>query len=242
MPKFNQSTDLSDFHNLNQGSSAFVCGAGPSMAHLNLDGIHKHIVIAVNSACMLMPWQEPGDSTKRFWISNDVLCMRWTYFNKYVKDAHCTKVVRDCWLRYGSQHATNNFRYFRPRSDQDEEKIDGAEGGLCYVSSVPTSVDFAILMGCKSIFLLGVDHKMVQGNSHFWQFWKKTKPWQGGKKVIKKPEQSHQLRVFRKNIGVFEKLNVLAKEKGCKIYNCSRISTVEVFPKISLTQALEMAI
>jgi len=235
-------TDLSDFQNAHQGRKAFICGAGPSVYRQDISGIHQHVVLAVNSACMLMPWDEYVDVESRFWVSNDILCKRWTYFEKYVKRAYCIKLVRSCWKHFYIEHQGLNFRYFRPRNDQDKTSLSLKEGGLCYVSSVPTAIDFSILLGCKLIFLVGVDHKMVKGKSHFWQFRNRNsnKPYQCGKKPVLNPEQEHQLRIFRKNIPVFEKLDLLATSRKCRIYNCSKISTVDIFPKITLDQALKM--
>lgn len=231
-------TDLSDFKDTNSGAKCFVVGAGPSLAFLDISGIHDHVVIAVNSSALLMPWSQEGDLSKRFWVSNDVLCMRWDYFNTHVKTAYCTKLIRTSWYKNHDQLKGHDFRYFSPRPIK---QLDPTDPGLCSVSSVPTGVDFAILMGCKQIYLLGVDHKMVHGNSHFWQFWDKSKwPQRKDKGKFFKPEKNHQLKVFDQNVRVFKALKKYATPKGVRIYNCSSRSAIDVFKKIPFEEAFDV--
>jgi len=231
-------TDLWDFKDLNKGLSAFVVGAGPSLVGFNLGDIHKHVVLSVNSSIKLLDeWFKKGDSSRRFWVSTDPMCRNWTYYKSHVEKTYCTRIVRTSWKKYHKDLKKLEFRYFRPRSS-----FSTTDGGLSSGSSVLAALDFAILMGCSKAFLLGVDHIFVQGKSHFWQL--KAKP--GKSRVFRldkeesKPEQVHQKAVFIKNIPVFEQLKEYGK-KTTMIYNCSKISTLRVFPKITLEQALEMA-
>ena len=231
-------TELWDFHNLNQGLSSFVVGAGPSLAGMNIGGIHKHIVLSVNSSIKLMDvWLKKGDTSKRFWVSTDTMCRNWTYYKSHVEKVYCTRILRSSWKKYNKSLQNLDVRYFRPRSS-----FTTTDGGLSSGSSVLAALDFAILMGCSKVFLLGVDHAFVRGKSHFWQL--KIKP--GKSRVLRadkedsKPEQTHQMAVFAKNIPVFEQLKEYG-ENGTTVCNCSKISTLRVFPKITLEQALEMA-
>lgn len=227
-------TDLSDFEGQQQGRKCFVVGAGPSLAFLKLSEIHNHVVISVNSSIMLMPW-ESGDPSGRFWISNDTLCLRWSYFWTDLHRSRCTKMVRNSWLPHIDK--LEGFKFYVPR--RDEYNLKRSDPGLCSVSSVPTSIDFALLLGCSEIYLLGVDQRMIQGNSHFWQFWNKKKwPQRKDKGRFFHPEQTHQLRVFDDNVRVFKSLQEYALSQGSKIFNCSSRSVLEVFPKITLEEAL----
>ncbi len=240
-------TDLSDFKDINSGSKCFVVGAGPSLAFLDISPIHDHVVIAVNSSALLMPWNQEGDLSKRFWISNDVLCMRWDYFDTHVKTACCTKLIRTSWYKNHDQLKGHNFRYFSPRhtgvpaKTRPVKQLDPDDPGLCSVSSVPAAVDFAVLMGCKQVYLLGADHKMVHGNSHFWQFWDKSKwPQRKDKEKFFKPEKKHQVRVFDQNVRVFKALKKFASSKGTSIYNCSSRSALDLFKKIPFEEAFDV--
>lgn len=231
--------DLSDFYDIHHGRKCFIVGAGPSVGLLDLSGIHEHVVIAVNSAALLMPWND-GDSEGRYWISNDVLCLRWSYFWTHVAKAQCTKVVRVSWRKYEDKlKGLRGFRFFDIRQSE-RHPLSPTDPGLCYTSSVPTSLDFALRAGCSKVYLIGVDQKMVHGNSHFWQMWPETKwPRRGDKKKGFRPEQTHQIRVFDENQLVFDALHKQAQKLGVEVYNCSSISNLKVFPKISLEQALK---
>ncbi len=231
--------DLSYFNGLQKGKKCYIVGAGPSLAFLDIQEIHRHVVISINSSAILMPWDKEGDDQKRFWISNDVLCMKWTYFWTHVYRAKCTKIIRTSWKKNDDVLRGHHFRYFMPRKYQTNP-LDPEDPGLCSVSSIPTGLDFSLRLGCKNIYLLGVDQKMVHGNSHFWQFWPKAKhPQRKDKGKNFQPEQKHQIKVFDQNRQVFEALDHYAKSKGAVIKNCSMRSVLDVFPKVSLEDSFK---
>ncbi len=233
-------TDLLDLKNCHVGEKCFVIGSGPSVAFLDLSDIHQHIVICSNSSILLVPWQTKDDAAdRRFWISNDSLCLQWSYFWTHVIRSCCTKLVRTSWRKYDDKIINYDFRYFAPRKSQIGETLDD-DGSLCYVSSVPSSIDLAIWMGCKKVYLLGVDHKMTHGNSHFWQFWSRDKwPERKDKHKFFRPEQKHQVKKFKENVIVFNTLKSYAKSKGVSINNCSHRSAIDIFDYKSLDQSLK---
>ena len=237
--KLKSLTDISEFNNIYNNEKCFIVGAGPSLGSLDLELIHNHVVIAVNSSALLMPWQK-GEPLKRFWISNDVLCLRWSYFWTHVAKSACVKLVRTSWLKHKYKiKGLNNFRFFETRKSESDP-LSLNEPGLCHTSSVPTALDFALRLGCSQIYLLGVDQKMVHGFSHFWQFLPPEKwPKRMDKNKGFKPEQKHQIKVFGENVAVFNALGKLAKRKSACVYNCSSISSLSMFPKISLEQAIQ---
>lgn len=230
-------TDLSDLRSKHNGEKCFVVGAGPSIGFLNLEPIQRHVVISVNSSALLMNWSS-GDPSKRYWISNDRLCLRWDYFWTHVLRAKCNKIVRTSWKKYDDQIKDHGFRYFAPRKHESSVFYPD-DGGLCSVSSIPTAIDLALLMGCAKIYLLGVDQRMLHGNSHFWQFWDRKKwPKRNDKGKNFRPEQKHQKKVFDQNVEVFDALKKYANSKGSIIKNCSSVSSLKVFEQISLADAL----
>jgi len=223
-------TDLSDFQNIHQGRRCFVIGAGPSVAFMNLSPIEDDVIITINSSILLFDWSV-GSSTDRYWISNDTLCLQWDYFWSKVLRSNSQKIVRTSWKEHADKILKHNFRFFKPR-ESESPPLSNDGKALCSVSSVPTAIDFALLTGCQEIYLLGVDHKMLHGNSHFWQFWPKEKwPQRKSKGKNFRPEQSHQIRKFEENIATYQSLKELAESVGASIYNCSNNSVIEVFEK-----------
>lgn len=231
-------SDTEQFRDIHTGNKCFVCGAGVTLGTMDLSGIHEYPVICVNSSVILMPWEEPGDVLKRFWVSTDALCMQWDYFWNKVMRWEMTRVVRNSWARNAKELKGAQMSYYIPRRASSE--IKPKEEGLMGGSSILSAIDLAMLMGNKKVFLLGVDHRNINGNSHFWQLWpKKERPLRQGKPGNYMPCQRQQGRVFKSNFRNFDILAQYAKSTGVTIYNCSTASEVKTFEHMSLEDALK---
>lgn len=212
--------------NTQDGGAVFVLGAGPSLYYF-LKSPYSLIllsdpVISVNSSIMALPWFD-GSPKDRYWISNDSLCRRWSWFDN-VKKAKCTKIVRNSWKKYYDE--IPDFYIFHPR-ETTEDIIDPEGDGLAYCSSVPTAIDLSIQMGYKKIFLLGVDHKDRNGKTHFWQYFPQNK-WARQRLKPAQSPFSLQKQVFDLNKVAYSALKGFADSKGVKIYNCNTKSGTEV--------------
>lgn len=226
------------FRNIHAGKKCFVCGAGVSIGSQDLSGIHAYPVICVNSSILLMPWNEPGDVLSRFWISTDSLCMQWDYFWKKVGVYECTRVVRNSWSRSTASLDGITMHFYIPRKMNE---IKWKEEGLMAGSSILSAIDLALLMGCKKVILLGVDHVSVNGNSHFWQNWPlKDRPIKNGKANNFAPCQLQQGRVFKTNIRSFDLLKKYSETIGATIFNASPVSVINSFERISLEEAIRI--
>jgi hypothetical protein len=115
--------------------------------------------------------------------------------------------------------------------------VDPEDTGLAYCSSIPTSLDLAIKMGCSNVYLLGVDQYMLEdGKSHFWQLWDKEKqPYRIDRRIASYEEQQD---TFNYNNLAYPALKKFADNEGVKVYNCSINSNVEVFAKITYFKML----
>ena len=230
--------DLSDLKNIHLGQKCFVVGAGPSLDFQQIVLFqHQHVVISVNSSIMMMSWQywNPNKDNS-YWLSNDSLCMQWSYFKGYVITANCTKLIRTSWRKYYDQIEGQGFRFFAPRLSQNIP-LESGDGGLCFGSSVLSAIDLALLMGCKQIYLLGVDQRMKDGKSHFWQFWPQFRQPVYYSKVANSPKRQ-QRAVFDLNVPVFKALREYAGRLGAVIKNCSEFSLLKEYEKVTLRTAL----
>lgn len=237
-PPLTKVNNTAKFKGIHEGSKCFVCGAGVSIGHLDLSEIHDSPIVCVNSSILLMRWEEPGDPLTRFWVSTDALCMQWDYFWNKVMRWECTRVVRNSWSRNAKELRGAEMNYYLARPSGQPRREDNA---LMGGSSILSALDLALLMGCKKVVLLGADHRMIGGHSHFWQLWpKKERPKREGKPGDFSPCQRQQTRVFKSNIRNFGFLNQYAKDLDAKIYNCSSVSVIETFEKISLEDALKL--
>lgn len=225
------------FRNIHKDKKCFVCGAGPSIGNLDLSGIHHYPVICVNSSAILMPWLEPGEETSRFWVSTDALCLEWDYFPQKVAKFECTRLVRNAWDREKNNLKNVKLTFYKARKNNNDLKWE--EEGILAGSSILSAIDLSLLMGCKKIILIGVDHTMVNGNSHFWQFLPVAdRPKREGRPGNFSPCQRQQESVFKSNFRMFDILNKYSQSLGATIYNVSDITRITSFQKISFQDAL----
>lgn len=219
-----------EFIGKHKGDTAFVCGAGLSfyniINHPGFERIHDHVVVSVNSSFVAMRDWDKGDPDKRYWISNDALCRWWDYWID-VKAAKANKIVRDSWKKHFKE--IPDFYQFHCRPTP-EDTINSEDTGLCYCSSVPSAVDLCIQMGCKNIYILGLDHDFdIEGRSHFWQMLNpKDQPQRIDKKLATHQEQKN---AFKYNDLAFSALRQFAIERGVSVVNCNIESKVEAFLK-----------
>lgn len=196
-----------------RGESCFVIGAGPSLWYLMHNPLFTYlhtygISIVVNSGVLAIP-------DFHYFISNDALCRNWDWW-PIAKNGKGIKIVRNSWWKYREE--LKDFLYFSPRSTS-EDIIHSEDEGLCYCSSIPSAIDLAIQMGCKNIFVLGLDQREYKGKHHFWQFFN-NKP-----KQIK-PAQARwkeQEKVFKFNNKSYKALRKFSEYKKCNIYNISHM-------------------
>ena len=181
-----------------------------------------------------MDWAK-GKPDKRYWISNDAFCRRWSYW-KDVLEAKANRIVRDSWRKYFRE--LNGFYVFSPRPT-DENCLNIEDEGLCHCSSVPSALDLALQMGCKKVFLLGADHYIrgSMGKRYFWEHWeKKDRP----KFQREMHSRHHQTRIFMLNDKMYKHLKKFADHKKAVVYNCSLSSRIDSFCKVSLEDAFKI--
>jgi len=223
--------------NKHKDQNCFVLGAGLSLFDIYTnplwDQINNNVVISVNSSILSLEWENENKNDNRYWISNDALCRKWSWFNDFVKKNNCIKIVRNSWEKYKDE--LEGFLFFEPRNTSEGE-IDTKEKHLCYCSSVPTAIDLAIQMGCKNIFLLGVDQYEEKGKRYFWELFPRDKQPQQLRPAI--PNFKEQSKVFKYNDLAYNALKGFAELKDCNIYNCNEKSKVNNFEKISVIDIL----
>ncbi|MFW6172979.1 MAG: hypothetical protein ACOC5T_04480 [Elusimicrobiota bacterium] len=211
----------------------FILGSGTSLFfEKKLRVIFDYPVIAVNSSVLLTQWRDDGDKKNRFWLSNDALCRKWSYWPLVLR-SNLNGIIRDSWGRYFKE--VQDFYVFSGRGDW-RNKFDVEENKLIGCSSVPSSLDMAIQLGCKLIFLLGVDHYFQKGKRYFWEYWEKDK-----RPVYKKPHmhpERHQKRIFKQNNEAYGVLKKVAHTLNIGVFNCNLKSHVNIFDKIDIEDAL----
>jgi hypothetical protein len=222
--------------------SAFIFGAGPSLYNIlyscsqkDIDKISNNIVITTNSSILAgtdkLGWGK-GISDNRYWISNDSLAMRWTWWED-VKKNRCIKIVRTSWEKYKKD--LNGFLFFSPRPTS-EDIINLEDKGLCYCSSIPSAIDLALQMSVKQVFLLGVDQDLYEGKHHFWQFFDRKKQPRQLRPAQGSWEQQKQSFVF--NNMAYNALRGFSKYKNIPIYNCNMDNKVGIFDNMEFNKCI----
>lgn len=227
--------NLEDLYNTKAGKTVNILGAGCSLFNVNKEKLEKHDCIYINSAALIIPESFNKDSLK-IWLSIDRLSTRWSYFSEIVVPNKCLKFVAKNFDIYCGQLLGNNFRFFEVRSEKISELYDNKLSGP---SSVPAAIDLAMKMGYSKILLYGIDHRFIQGKSHFWQFYPKNKqPKCIGLKNISMREQK---KVFDKNLDSFVLLKKMADLYGIEIFNCCKITTsLKVFSLLNISEGLKL--
>ena len=222
------------FRNEFIGNSCCIVGAGPSLNETNPKFFHSMPCFAVNSAILKMEWEKDGDY-ERFWVSNDALCLRWSYWDRVVS-SKCNIVVRDSWLKH-EDIIPKRSNFFTARKSNTE--LDDIDEGLCYCSSVPTCIDMAIKFKFSVIYLFGIDHN-ESNHGYFWSSWDKSrKPMQvvdysRERKFLTQPvtlvePRNQRSIVWNENKKCFDALSIYANSKNVKIYNMNPKSSISSF-------------
>ncbi len=206
-----------------KGETAFVFGAGPSLwQNMNefffLELSKQAVTIVVNSAVMAIPDFD-------YWISNDVMCRRWSWYKNVVK-GEGTKIVRNSWDKHRNE--LKDFLFFSPRPTS-EDIINMDDVGLAYCNSTCSAIDLSIQMGFKKIFIFGLDHNTISGKHHFWEFFPKEE--QPTYKNYVPDSWKRQKEVFSIAMKAYKALKEFADYKGVEVYNCNLNSSVEIFEK-----------
>lgn len=212
--------------NKHMEDDCIILSSGPSLydffyKNFDLNIFKNKVIISVNASIIAckekLSWFKKGQ--KRYWISNDSLTTRWNWF-KIVENGFCIKIIRNSWLKQNHHGNTEGFLFFSPRKEQFE-KINFNEIGLMSCSSTPSAIDLAIQMGCKNIYLIGVDHCRKDNKRYFWEYFSKQK--RPIYKRLKMDKWQKQKKIFQQNLITYKRLNEFAKFKNSKIYNCSKL-------------------
>lgn len=209
-----------------------ILGSGPTLSCYDFSKCVDCHIITVNSSILKVNWSSKcKDGIFRAWISNDSLCMRWSYFDK-VRNDICHKIVRDSWSKYKNE--LKDFLFFKPRNSR-EDIINEGDDGLLYNSSIPSAIDLSVKLGFKNIFLFGIDHVLHGGKTHFWQYLPihsqpKESINNNGKSLLLSPKRIMQpiplqQNVWNMNIDVFASIDQYAHKNNASIVNVNNYKT-----------------
>lgn len=224
-----------------RGSSCFLIAGGPSFAKVeNKDLLSQPGFITMgmnNSVKSYRPnlWccvDDPTHFMKSIWLDPKI--------TKFVPFAHASKsifdneewkemdiVVGDCpnvmYYRRNENFDHENFLFEDTMNWGNHSKWGGGR------SVFLPSIRLLFFLGIRRVFLLGVDFKMSEKYTYHFD--------QNRSKGSVKGNNS----TYEKLKDRFRLLKPVFEDNGFYIYNCNPDSALEVFPKISFEEAIEMA-
>ena len=240
-----ESGRLSRFHNIHKDEDCFIIGNGPSLKDINMDLLLDYYTFATNKIYLLF------DSFKwrpTYYVCMDAEVMKqsaslYNNFN-FIKFLYLDGAVRhhldinskDTFLI--SMGTPFDFAGFK----KNFSKI-----GHGYTVTY-AALQIAFYMGFKNVFLIGVDHKYKHyGEDRF----KINASFEENHKILTKDDNDHFHPDYFKN-QIFPKPNLVGseiayriskmyyEENGRKIYDATQNGALNVFEKISFTDALSL--
>ena len=132
-----------------------------------------------------------------------------------------------------------NTLFFSPRPTS-EDVVNFGDLGLCFCSSGVSATDLAIQLGCKKIFLFGIDQNDSSGRHHFWQLLYDRKDRPTASNPLIYDSWKKQKKVFEFNNKAYKALRKFADLKKAEVYNCSVLTKVTTFDRISIDYAFKI--
>lgn len=197
-----------------------MTGGNPNEYSAYLSPLHDKHVIGVNNTYRIGDWIDVlffGDCG--WYIMHKAMIANFPKLKVTCCDRFSNKPIEHC----------EGIKYLA----KDKQKTRGISNDPTTVSwnsnSGSAAISLAVHFGVKRIVLLGFDMALDGNNVSHWH----GSHLPGGQKV--RPKRSPP---FKRHMMGFPVIATDAKNLGLEILNCSPISTITEFPKISLKEAL----
>ncbi len=166
-------TELKHLSNIHEGSMAFVIGSGPSLHFQEISPLKDYVTITVNSSILKVPNSD-------YFVSDDEGIQNWNYYKETLKNSSCVKLLYKQKLSSSVKHL-DNVLLFDHKTWYDARARKYCEGGIDMSknpndpiigarTSLATAINWAYIMGCSPIVLLGADCCYYERYRYFWQF------------------------------------------------------------------------
>lgn len=230
---------LQQFKRIHKGESCFIIGNGPSLNKIDLNPLKKQYTFGLNKIYLLFQEIELDLS---YHVSIDPLVIQQS-INEFAS-LSCPSFLSFqafCFYRNGLKHnfkIPENFYFILTRASCDFSSNIAQKVNEGYTVTY-AALQMAFYMGFKQVFLIGVDH-------HFQTVGKPNE-----KQVLKGDDINHFSPMYFANqewhlpdLEGSELAYRIAKfhyeRAGRKIYDATVDGKLDIFPKISYEQALEI--
>ncbi|MFW8637112.1 glycosyltransferase [Cribrihabitans pelagius] len=225
--------------NRHLGQRCFVLGNGPSLTVSDLELLKDEITFAANKIYLCF---DETEWRPTFYSVEDLLVAQNCRAEILAVD-RTTKIFAHHMLPYLPRQANHHYARWLPPADNRSpfrEFSADLTKGICWGSTITYSMlQMAVHMGFKEIYILGLDHSYVEPKTR-----------EGGA-LVSEGEVNHFHPDYRKpgekwHYPVLDRLEhsyQFAKDYcdsiGVRIYNASRFSKLETFPRADLDAVLQ---
>lgn len=231
---------IKTFKNKYKGKRCFIIGNGPSLAIDDLNKLVNEYTFAANRIYNLLPktvWRP----TYYLSVDRDVMRNSWHELNKYELGELFLATEMSFEMSKFKGKATRIFldNKFHINKYNDMSAYISEDVSKCFSDGYTVTfvaIQFAIFMGFKEIYLLGMDFNfstMVDKN---------------GKKVVNKDVKDHFYEkrykatvpcFYDNNLYAYNVAKKYADEHGIKIYNATRGGKLEVFERVDFDEIIK---
>ncbi len=238
--KTNYSRSIKAFHNIHKGERCFILGNGPSLSPADLDKLHElgEVTFAMNRIFKIF------DQTKwrpTYYFCEDEIIARGCLeeMNKLQAKEKFIPLIN----KYYYNIKIKNAQYFNlifndNLAPQLMEDFDASKNVPCMGTVTTTCIFFAVYMGFKEIYLLGVDHNFrvtisddgnVVTDNNVTDYFCKNYDKDVEDKV------THDL---RKTTNSYRAMKAFCEKNNVTIKNATRGGKLEVFERASIDDLL----
>ncbi|MCB1396695.1 MAG: glycosyltransferase [Rhodobacter sp.] len=229
---------LNAIRNRHAGQRCFVLGNGPSLKVEDLELLKNEVTFAANKIYLCFnetQWRPTYYSVEDLLVAQN--CQA-----EIMALSGMTKIFPDHMLRFLPRRANHHYARWLPPADnrvQYREFSRDLTKGICWGSTITYSMlQMAVHMGFREIYLLGLDHSYVEPSTK-----------QDGA-LVSEGEVNHFHPDYRKpgerwHMPVLDRLEAsythardYCDSIGVKVWNASRFSKLEVFPRADLDAVL----
>ena len=224
--------NLKDLKDKHQGKLAFVCGAGPSLRHIDPEQIAPYVTFTANSSLLKFPecdyfvTDDDGVRSWNYWriTAHNSRCMKLLYKDKMKKEVGNLRPQEYIFFehrQWATPQPNGELLYHKENlklTDDPEFPIIGSR------TSAATALHFAYIMGCDPIVLLGCDCCYEGRNRYYWQFPNQPKAIEYNNRIFSSPDQG-----LKKEKPV---------DKHCVSFDIYWNHFVEINPEVSKTRII----
>lgn len=193
-----------------KGETVYLIGGGPSLETFNWDTLKTKKVIAINKSFKYVPW-----ATAIYWTD----ARFYTWYKKEIDELTCHKYTISHGAPYNEK--VNVIKKGKRHGLEKDPRLIAHGDNSGYAA-----INLAYHMGAKKIILLGYDMGMSGTKSHFHDGY-----------PVKPTRKEIYMQRF---IVSFPHIANDLKAEGIKIYNTSKVSPLECFPKITIEESLKL--